>query len=70
MMSQYAAQGSFAQHAMDRYKAIDCRVYPPLRGSAVSHVDFQWFRWNRDARSPLQRHGTGKVMRQMPLWSS
>ena len=44
MMSPHAAQGSFAQHAMDRYKAVDCCVFPPLRGCATYHADFQCFR--------------------------
>ena len=44
MMSPHAAQGSFVQYAMDRYKAVDYRLYQPLRGSAVSHVDSQYFR--------------------------
>ena len=43
MMSPHAAQGSFAQHAMDRYKAVDHRLYQPLRGSAAFHVDYQYF---------------------------
>ena len=44
MMSPHAAQGSFAEHAMDRYKAVDYRLYQPLRGSAVAHFDSQCFR--------------------------
>ena len=44
MMSPHAAQGSFAEHAMDRYKAVDYRLYQPLRGSAVSRVDSQYIR--------------------------
>ena len=43
MMSPHAAQGLSALHAMDRYKAVDYRLYQPLRGSAVSHDDSQYF---------------------------